>query len=73
MVEKSKSTEKVNRFALVNAIVIRANQIREGAKPLIDGAEGDAFEIAIDELNSGLITVKQTEEAEGEDGKEDEG
>ncbi|MEG1255252.1 DNA-directed RNA polymerase subunit omega [Clostridium sp.] len=55
-----KLLEKVdNRYSLVVATSRRARQLIEGAEPLIPGTEGKPLTIAIQEVEEGIIKVRE--------------
>ena len=51
-----------NRYSLVIITSKRARQIIEGSKPLIDVDKNKPLTVAINEVNSGLITYETLKE-----------
>ena len=62
-VEEGESKVVNSRYSIVMATSKRARQLIDGALPLVDTKPGDKpLSIAVDELNSGKITIIGEEE-----------
>lgn len=59
-----------NRFLLVNMVVKRVKQIREGSEYLVNSPKNEDIVVALREIAAEKITVKMVEEAE-EEGEKD--
>ena len=63
MKEVNKTRVVSSRYSIVMATSKRARQLIDGALPLVDTKPGDKpLSIAVDELNSGKITIIGEEE-----------
>ena len=64
-VEEGETPVVNSRYSIVMATSKRARQIVDGARPLVDDAEGKKpLSIAVEELESGLVKILSEEEAE---------
>ena len=58
-------TERVgNRFALVLMAVIRAKQLKRGARPLVKAEENRAVVVSLREIAAGLVKPDMSESEE---------
>ncbi|GEM_PF-2350878 len=47
-----------NKFALINGVAKRAQQLKEGALPMVDIASGNPVSMALEEIAAGRVRLE---------------